>query len=133
VEDDCYAGEATEANRTLVEGEKVWLERQRFNTSGDDALTRDVWVATDAGGKALVAVELVAQGAAVPEIREPDNRFAAWLEAASAEAQANDAGLWGACGGIAAGESSARQASPTVWALRGPWRRGVDGWSAPRG
>jgi micrococcal nuclease len=97
--DACYATQATTANRKLVEGKTVWLERQRFNTSGKDALTRDVWVESGDGGRQLVAEALVAQGAAIPQIREPDTRFAGWLTAAAAAAKAKGAGVWGACGG----------------------------------
>ncbi|MGH2560506.1 MAG: hypothetical protein ACRDJH_15700 [Thermomicrobiales bacterium] len=126
--DDCYAAEATEANRTLVEGQTVWLERQRRNTAGDDALTRDVWIATDGGGRRLVAQALVAQGAAVPAIKEPDTRFAAWLETARAMAEANGAGLWGACDASASPESAA--VGGIDWSNRGAWQRRALGWSA---
>lgn len=123
--DECYAADATAANRALVEGQTVWLERQRRNTAGEDALTRDVWVDTD-NGRRLVAEALVAQGAAVPAIKEPDTRFAAWLEAARANAEANGAGLWDACGTPTAAAPGASSRSIT-W---GAWQRRAMGWHA---
>ncbi|MGH2532095.1 MAG: hypothetical protein ACRDJW_07275 [Thermomicrobiales bacterium] len=122
---DCYAVDAAEANRALVDDQTVWLERQRRNTAGEDALTRDVWVVDDNRGRRLVAEALVVQGAAIPAIKEPDTRFAAWLEAARATAEANGAGLWGACD--APPETAAAGIN---WSIRGAWQHRALGWSA---
>jgi endonuclease YncB( thermonuclease family) len=96
----CYAAEATAANANLVLGQTVWLERERKNRFSDDVYARDVWIERD-GTRVLAARELAAMGAVVPAPAEPDTRYAGWIAAASAAAQASGQGLWGACGGLA--------------------------------
>ncbi len=96
----CYAAEATAANADLVLGQTVWLERERKNRFSDEVYARDVWLERD-GVRVLVARELAAIGAAVPAPAEPDTRYAGWIAAAGAAAQATGQGLWGACGGLA--------------------------------
>jgi endonuclease YncB( thermonuclease family) len=101
LEGDCYAAESTAANRALVAGETVYLERQSTNVDARGNWVRDVWVAADdEGGLTLVADELVGQGAAVAAISSPNTRFADWLAAAEQTAREDDAGLWGECGGF---------------------------------
>lgn len=96
--DACYAGEATEANRSLVAGQTVIIERQSTDVDARGNWVRDVWVTNDAGQPVLVSQQLIAQGAAEANISEPNTRFAGWLQQTEAEAQAGNAGLWGACG-----------------------------------
>lgn len=96
--DACYASEATEANRALVAGQTVILERQSADVDARGNWVRDVWVMTDGGQPVLVSQQLVAQGAAEVKVSHPNTRFAGWLEQTQAEAQADGAGLWGACG-----------------------------------
>jgi endonuclease YncB( thermonuclease family) len=96
----CYAAEATAAHANLVLGQTVWLERERKNRFSEEIYARDVWLERD-GARLLVARELVAMGAAVPAPTEPDTRYAGWIAAAGAAAQATGQGLWGACGGLA--------------------------------
>jgi endonuclease YncB( thermonuclease family) len=93
---DCFAAEATAANEELVGGRLVLLERQRFNTNQGN-LARDVWVVNADGSRELVAAALVAEGAATPDIRDPDSRFAGWLTANKDHAETAGLGLWGAC------------------------------------
>lgn len=97
--DACYASEATEANRALVAGQTVTIERQSTDVDARGNLVRDVWVTNDAGQPVLVSQQLIAEGAAQADISEPNTRFAGWLQQTEAEAQAQGAGLWGACGG----------------------------------
>ncbi len=97
--DACYAGEATEANRALVAGQSVTIERQSTDVDARGNLVRDVWVTNDAGQPVLVSQQLIAEGAAQADISEPNTRFAGWLQQTEAEAEAQGAGLWGACGG----------------------------------
>ena len=105
--DDCFAGEATAANDALVGGKTVTLERQATNIDARGNWVRDVWVENDAGQPVLVSEQLVEQGAATADISVPNTRFAGWLNAAQAQAQANGAGLWGTCGEGAAASTSA--------------------------
>jgi endonuclease YncB( thermonuclease family) len=107
---DCFASQSTETNRALVEGQTVYLERQSTNVDARGNWVRDVWVASaeqegeqgqeENGGLILVADELVGQGAAVAAISSPNTRFADWLTAAEQTARAENAGLWGECGGL---------------------------------
>jgi endonuclease YncB( thermonuclease family) len=101
-EDACFAAEATTANSALVEGEQVWLERQATDRDADGALVRDVWIAGANGDRALVAVRLLETGAGTPAAAPPDTRYQAWLQAATALARTNGAGLWGTCGDVSA-------------------------------
>ena len=92
----CFAAEATAANRQLVDGQTVWLEREASDRAGD-ALLRDVWVADPSGNLALVAARLLEAGAGTAAPVPPDTRYQGWLAGAAETAQANGAGLWGAC------------------------------------
>lgn len=96
--DACYAGEATEANRSLVAGQTVIIERQATDVDARGNWVRDVWVTNDAGQPVLVSQQLIAQGAAEVKISDPNTRFAGWLQQTQADAQDQGAGLWGACG-----------------------------------
>ena len=119
----CYADEAGAINAELVEGQTVWLERERSNEDDAGQLLRDVWVAGADGERLLVAARLVEQGAAVPEPDAPNTRYAGWLAAAATSAQANGAGLWGACPTESAAASEAVAARPFLGVFRdGAWR-----------
>lgn len=95
--DDCYATEATEVNRSLVEGRNVKIERQATDVDPRGNWVRDIWVEQDDGRYVLVAHQLVQEGAATAGISEPNTRFASWLRGAEAVAQAEGRGLWGSC------------------------------------
>lgn len=105
-EDNCYANESTEANRALVEGRKIKIERQATNVDAQGNWVRDVWVQQDDGRYALVAHQLVQTGAAKADISQPNTRFSSWLRGAEAIAQAEDRGLWGACGSADSNEAA---------------------------
>jgi endonuclease YncB( thermonuclease family) len=95
--DDCYADEASEANRSLVEGQVVRIERQATDVDAQGNWVRDVWVAAEDGSQVLVSEALIAEGAAIAGISEPNTRFAGWLLGSESAAQAEGAGLWAAC------------------------------------
>jgi endonuclease YncB( thermonuclease family) len=124
---ECYSAEAKAANKALVSGKTVQLERQRFNTDGHGGLVRDVWVVQDDGSRILVSAELVAEGAATPSIREPDTRFAGWLTANMDHASTAGAGLWGACGA-----DSTTAAAPNANAVLVSSEFGAWGWTSAR-
>jgi hypothetical protein len=96
--DACYAAEATEANRSLVQGQTVTLERQATDIDARGNWVRDVWVTNDAGVPVLVSQQLVLAGAAQTDVSVPNTRFAGWLQSSQAAAQDADAGMWGICG-----------------------------------
>jgi endonuclease YncB( thermonuclease family) len=110
---ECYAAEAKAANELLVGGRLVLLERQRFNTNQGD-LARDVWVVNADGTRELVSAALVAEGAATPDIREPDSRFAGWLTANKDHAETAGLGLWGVCGVESITETAPAARAPYV-------------------
>jgi endonuclease YncB( thermonuclease family) len=95
--DDCFADEATEANRSLVEGQTVRIERQATDTDAQGNWVRDVWVTAEDGSQVLVSEALVAEGAATSGISEPNTRFAGWILGSESAAQAEGTGLWAAC------------------------------------
>jgi endonuclease YncB( thermonuclease family) len=99
-EQACYAAESQAANAALVDGQTVYLERERENRAGNSRIARDVWIKGADGTLKLVAAELTAQGAVVPAPVDPDIRFAGWIQAAADAAQYNGLGLWAACGGV---------------------------------
>jgi endonuclease YncB( thermonuclease family) len=96
--DACYVEESTEANRALVEGQTVIIERQASDVDARGNWVRDVWVENEDGLPVLVSQQMVANGAAEARISEPNTRFAGWLQQSQADAEANGEGLWGACG-----------------------------------
>lgn len=96
--DACYVEESTEANRALVEGQTVVIERQATDVDARGNWVRDVWVENEDGQPVLISQQLVASGAAEARISEPNTRFAGWLQQSQAEAEVNGNGMWGACG-----------------------------------
>lgn len=122
--DRCYAAESTAINGELVvPGAIVWLERQRTNADPLGRLLRDVWVAGDGGARVLVAARLAELGAAVADPDPPNVRFAGWLAAAAAEAEAAGAGLWGACAEEAAARAPALVGGVSGPFFAAPWER----------
>ena len=96
-DDDCYATEATDLNRTLVEGKTVRIERQATDVDARGNWVRDVWVAGDNGTYSLVSEAMVAQGGATVAISEPNTRFASWLMGTQSVAKGEERGIWGSC------------------------------------
>lgn len=89
---ECWADEATAANRALVEGREVRLEKDTSDTDRYGRLLRYVWI-----GDTMVNHELVVQGVATAKRYKPDTARAADLEAAQAEAKAATRGMWSMC------------------------------------
>ena len=89
---ECHVSEAAEANRRLVEGQEVRLERDVSDKDTYGRLLRYVYV-----GDAFVQVELVRQGHAYVNCRDPDVRYVDKLAAAETQAREEGLGLWGTC------------------------------------
>ncbi len=87
--------EATAANRALVEGRTVVLEKDVSETDRFGRLLRYVWL-DDAGRWTLVDLELVRRGFAQVETDPPDVRYADRFRAAERAARQAGVGLWGA-------------------------------------
>lgn len=125
-DDDCYAAEATAANRQLVEGKTVRLERQATDVDARGNWVRDVWAPAGDGRYFLVGEALVANGAATVGISEPNTRYEGWLLGSQSIARSDGLGLWGACESEAAGASS-QPAAIAPAPHRGTFRRTASG------
>jgi len=84
-----FAREATEANRLLVEGKTVRLEKDISETDRYGRLLRYVWV-----DNTMVNLELVRRGLAEAKAYLPDVRYQALFEAAEVEAKLAGRGMW---------------------------------------
>ena len=82
--------EATEANRALVEGKTVRLEKDVSDADQHGRLLRYVWV-----GDSMINESLVSQGYARAERYPPDVKHQARLDAAEEQARARNLGVWG--------------------------------------
>lgn len=91
---ECYGPEATEANRLLVEGERVRLEKDVTDRDAYGRLLRYVYV-----DGAFVQAELVREGYAYVYSRQPDVRYLKDLAALERKARQQGLGLWGQCEG----------------------------------
>ncbi len=81
--------EAWIANRKLVEGKEVRLERDISETDKYGRLLRYVWV-----DDILVEAELVRQGLARAKAYPPDTRYQDYLEQMETEAREAGRGMW---------------------------------------
>ncbi|MBI2847681.1 MAG: thermonuclease family protein [Chloroflexi bacterium] len=82
--------EATQANRQLVAGERVRLERDVSETDRYGRLLRYVWV-----DDVMVNAELVKLGLAEARAYPPDTRYQGLLDRLEGEARAAEKGMWG--------------------------------------
>lgn len=91
-----WADAADRANRALVAGRDVVLERDVSEVDRYDRLLRYVWLppASAADGWVLVNLELVEAGLAEAREYPPDTRYAGVLDAAEQEARKAGRGLW---------------------------------------
>jgi micrococcal nuclease len=81
--------EAMEANRRLVEGKTVRLERDASNTDRFGRLLRYVWI----NGQ-MINREMVRLGLAEAVAYPPDTRYQTVLDGAEDEARAAGRGMW---------------------------------------
>jgi len=88
--EEAYAEEARAANRELVEGNTVRLEKDVSETDRYDRLLRYIWVDV-----VMVNLELVRRGLAEAKAYPPDTRYQDLLEAAENEARQAGRGMWG--------------------------------------
>ena len=87
--------EASAANRALVAGRTVVLEKDVSEVDRYGRLLRHVWLRGD-GGWVLVDLELVRDGYARVSTYPPDVKYADLYLAAQVDAREHDRGLWGA-------------------------------------
>ncbi len=86
---EAFGTEAWQANRKLVEGKEVRLERDVSDKDKYDRLLRYVWV-----DDILVEAELVRQGLARAKAYPPDTKYQDYLEQAETEAREAGRGMW---------------------------------------
>ncbi len=91
---ECYAGEATEFNRGLVEGRMVKLVKDVSDTDTYGRKLRYVYV-----GSVFVNDHLVTEGYAVSKSYPPDIDRQEQLDLSERDAQASLKGLWSKCQG----------------------------------
>ena len=88
-ETEAFGIEAWQANRQLVEGKLVRLERDISETDKYNRLLRYVYV-----DDIMVNAELVRQGLAQVKAYPPDTKYQDFLEALEAEAKGEGRGMW---------------------------------------
>lgn len=86
---EAFGIEAWQANRELVEGKVVRLERDVTETDRYGRLLRYVWV-----DDILVEAELVRMGLARAKAYPPDTKYQDYLEQMEAEARQAGRGMW---------------------------------------
>jgi len=84
-----FYGEATEANRNLVEGKKVYLEKDVEDKDEYGRLLRYVWV-----DNTMVNAELVRLGYAYSYSYPPNTKYQAYFLQLEKEAREQRLGLW---------------------------------------
>lgn len=87
--DEIFYSEATEANRRLVEGKKVRLEKDVSATDRYGRLLRYVWV-----DSRMVNAELVKLGMAEAKAYPPDTKYQGYFERLEKEARTARRGIW---------------------------------------
>lgn len=102
---DCYAKEATERNRQLVQGKIVCLEKDISETDRYGRLLRYVYQ-----GNTFINASLVREGYAQAFTYPPDVAHASDFVALQQQARNERAGLWSGCGV----ESESKSAAPAV-------------------
>lgn len=90
--DECFAQEAEQRNRELVEGKTVRLEKDRSEVDRYGRLLRYVFVDDQ-----MVNQTLVAEGYAYSKAYPPDTAYQQELEQLELEARSESMGLWTAC------------------------------------
>ncbi|MFC2025320.1 thermonuclease family protein [Chloroflexota bacterium] len=86
---EAFGTEAQQANRKLVKGKEVRLERDVSQTDKYGRLLRYVWV-----DDVLVEAEMVRQGLARAKAYPPDTKYQDFLEQMEAEARKAGGGMW---------------------------------------
>jgi len=86
---EAFGIEAWQANRTLVEGKRVRLEKDVSETDKYGRLLRYVYA-----GDTMVNAELVRQGLAEARAYPPDIKYQDYFEKLEAEAKSEGRGIW---------------------------------------
>ena len=84
-----FYGEATQANRNLVEGKKVYLEKDVEDKDDNGRLLRYVWI-----DNTMVNAELVRLGYAYSYSYPPNTKYQQYILQTETEAREQKLGLW---------------------------------------
>lgn len=87
--DESYYSEAKEANRKLVQGKNVRLEKDTSDKDKYGRLLRYVY-----NDDVFVNAEIIKQGYAYAKAYPPDTKYQAYLQAMESAARENRAGMW---------------------------------------
>jgi len=90
--DDCFAQEAFNANKGLIEGKEVKLKKDVSERDKYGRLLRYVWV-----DDIFVNEYLIKEGYALSAEYPPDIRYAEQFNSLEQQAQEENIGLWSAC------------------------------------
>ena len=90
--DDCFSQEAFDANRELVEGKEVKLEKDVSDKDKYGRLLRYVWI-----DDIFVNKYLIKQGYALSAKYPPDTKYAEQFDSFQKQAKENNLGLWSSC------------------------------------
>ncbi len=94
----CYGEEAYQANKKLVEGKSIRIEKDVSNVDRYKRLLRYVYVSTQASPSGILVNDyLVRNGFAFATTFPPDVKFAEQFLDAQREAREKNLGLWKAC------------------------------------
>jgi micrococcal nuclease len=94
---ECYGPEATDFLRALLPDDStIWLERDVSERDRFDRLLYFVWHEDD-DTAILVNEAIVANGYAIAQVYEPDDKYAALLANAQEEAMDQSLGMWEGC------------------------------------
>jgi micrococcal nuclease len=93
----CFGQEASKANKELVEGKTVRLEKDVGDKDKYGRLLRYVFVKDEQGGETFVNLELVKRGFAMVETVAPNVKYQDQFLEAQQEARNNNLGLWASC------------------------------------
>ena len=102
-----WADAATAANRALIDGREVYLERDVSDTDQFDRLLRHVWFVGPDGDWMLANLELVQRGFAQAKTYPPDDKYASLLMQAQESAKTAAIGLWAPAASPSTGSSPA--------------------------
>lgn len=94
----CFAREAMEKNKELVEGKTIEMKKDVSNTDIYKRLLRYVWIpATNSAQIVFVNEYLVKEGYAYAATFPPDVANASLFQKAAASARVQNKGLWSSC------------------------------------
>lgn len=93
----CFGKEASEENKSLVEGKNVTLVKDVSDTDKFGRLLRYVYISTEGGNAIFVNDHLVRSGFARASTYQPDVKYTDRFLHAEKEARENGRGLWQKC------------------------------------